>query len=76
MIRVEHFNFSSIRDNHDHGTVGQFLKDKIKNESELSIVSAFFTIYARELSDPSHPVSVAMAKMQEIEEVKIIEGRG
>jgi len=29
----------------------------------------------RELSAPSHPVSVAMARMQEIEEVKIIEGR-
>jgi hypothetical protein len=30
----------------------------------------------RELSAPSHQVSVAMAKMQEIEEAKIIEGRG
>ena len=30
----------------------------------------------RELSAPSHPVSVAMARMQEIEEVKIIEGWG
>ena len=39
---------SSIRDNHFHGTVGQFIKDKIKNDSELAIVSAFFTIYAYE----------------------------
>jgi len=37
---------SSIRDNHNHGTVGQFLKEKIKDNSDLSIVSAFFTIYA------------------------------
>ena len=29
----------------------------------------------KELSDPKHPVSIAMQKMQEIEEVKIIEGR-
>ena len=28
----------------------------------------------KELSDTSHPVSVAMAKMQEIEEIKLIEG--
>lgn len=37
---------SSIRDNHNHGTIGQFLKEKIQDNSELSIVSAFFTIYA------------------------------
>ena len=29
----------------------------------------------KELSDPTHPVSVAMAKMQEIPEVKLIEGK-
>jgi hypothetical protein len=29
----------------------------------------------KELSDFGHPVSIAMAKMQEIEEVKIIEGK-
>jgi hypothetical protein len=28
----------------------------------------------RELSDPVHPVSIAMEKMKEVEEVKIIEG--
>jgi hypothetical protein len=27
-----------------------------------------------ELSDPAHPVSIAMEKMKEMEEVKIIEG--
>ena len=39
---------SSIRDNHKRGTVGDFLIDNIKNGSELSIVSAYFTIYAYE----------------------------
>ena len=39
---------SGIRDNHDRGTVGDFLKSKIQNGSSLSIVSAYFTIYAFE----------------------------
>ena len=39
-------NMSSIRDNRKRGTVGQFLIDNIKSESDLSIVSAYFTIYA------------------------------
>ena len=39
-------NLSSIRDNRSRGTVGQFLCDNIKSESDLSIVSAYFTIYA------------------------------
>lgn len=29
----------------------------------------------KELSNPNHPVSIAMEKMQEIEEVRIIEGK-
>lgn len=37
---------SSIRDNRDRGTVGDFLKENISQNSELSIVSAYFTIYA------------------------------
>jgi len=37
---------SSIRDNRDRGSVGQFLKENIKTNSDLSIVSAYFTIYA------------------------------
>lgn len=37
---------SGIRDNHRRGTVGDFLKTKIKEDSALSIVSAYFTIYA------------------------------
>ncbi|MBV6480136.1 MAG: RNA polymerase-associated protein RapA [Ignavibacteria bacterium] len=39
-------NLSSIRDNRDRGSVGQFLQDNIKPDSDLSIVSAYFTIYA------------------------------
>lgn len=37
---------SAIRDNHNRGKVGKFLIDNIKNGAELSIVSAYFTIYA------------------------------
>lgn len=39
---------SGIRDNLNRGTVGDFLKEKIKHGSTLSIVSAYFTIYAFE----------------------------
>ena len=35
-----------IRDNHLHGKVAEFLKDKIASDSLLSVVSAYFTIYA------------------------------
>lgn len=41
-------NYSSIRDNHKHGAVGDFLKESISKNSEVSIVSAYFTIYAYE----------------------------
>ncbi len=37
---------SNIRDNHSRGTVGNFLDNEIKKGSKLSIVSAYFTIYA------------------------------
>ena len=39
---------SGIRDNYTRGTVGDFLREKIEFGSELSIVSAYFTIYAYE----------------------------
>lgn len=39
-------NYSSIIDNHSHGMVGDFLKEAISTNSEVSIVSAYFTIYA------------------------------
>jgi len=37
---------SFIRDNHSNGTVGGFLKQSITKNSDVSIVSAYFTIYA------------------------------
>lgn len=37
---------SGIKDNCYRGKVGEFLKEAIKNDSMLSIVSAYFTIYA------------------------------
>ena len=39
-------NTSHIRDNSMYGTVADFLRDKIQDGSSLSIVSAYFTIYA------------------------------
>jgi SNF2 family DNA or RNA helicase len=50
---------SSILDNQGRGKVGEFLRNKIQNGSKLSIVSAYFTIYAYEqlkqkLNDISH----------------------
>lgn len=39
---------SGIRDNRQRGKVADFLVEKISKESELSIVSAYFTIYAYE----------------------------
>ncbi|MGK5092034.1 helicase-related protein [Deltaproteobacteria bacterium TL4] len=41
-----HMIYSAIRDNHAHGTVGDFLKEALLPRSEVSIVSAYFTIYA------------------------------
>ncbi len=39
-------NNSGLRDNHTRGTVADFLREKTQNGSQLSIVSAYFTIYA------------------------------
>ncbi|GAB4480712.1 MAG: DEAD/DEAH box helicase [Anaerolineales bacterium] len=39
---------SGIRDNYRRGKVGDFLKEKIQKAANLSIVSAYFTIYAYE----------------------------
>ena len=39
---------SGIRDNHRRGVVADFLKAKIRSGSRLSVVSAYFTIYAYE----------------------------
>ena len=37
---------SGIRDNYSRGSVGDFLRAKIRDESSMSVVSAYFTIYA------------------------------
>ena len=37
---------SGLRDNHTRGTVADFLTGKIRDGSRLSVVSAYFTIYA------------------------------
>lgn len=39
---------SGIWDNHKRGAIGQFLRDRIKPDADLSFVSAYFTIYAYE----------------------------
>ncbi len=39
-------NDSGLRDNHTRGSVADFLRDKIRDGSKLSVVSAYFTIYA------------------------------
>ena len=39
-------NASGLRDNHSRGTAASFLHDQIQDASRLSIVSAYFTIYA------------------------------
>ena len=51
---------SSIRDNHLRGNVGDFLKSKIENGSSLSIVSAYFTIYAY------HALKAALTDIEEL----------
>jgi hypothetical protein len=37
---------SGLRDNFSRGTVADFLRIYVKDNSRLSVVSAFFTIYA------------------------------
>jgi len=39
---------SGIYDNYSRGNIGDFLKEKITPDSKLSVVSAYFTIYAYE----------------------------
>jgi len=41
-------NIKSIRDNFSNGTVGEFLVDNIADNSKLSFVTAYFTIFAYE----------------------------
>ena len=58
---------SGILDNHRRGRVGDFLREKICAGSELSFVSAYFTIYAyealrEELSRAGHLARVLKAE--------------
>lgn len=39
-------NHSGIRDNHDRGKVGDFLREQLKPGSDLDLVTAYFTIFA------------------------------
>jgi SNF2 family DNA or RNA helicase len=39
-------NNSGLRDNHTRGSVAEFLDEKVRAGSNLSVVSAYFTIYA------------------------------
>ena len=51
-------SFSNIRDNHTHGKVADFLKDRIQSGSQLSMVSAYFTIYAyKSLADQLNQIN-------------------
>ena len=45
-------NIKSIKDNFSNGSVGNFLVDHIENNSNLSFVTAYFTIYAYEKLKP------------------------
>ena len=52
---------SGIGDNYERGTVGDFLKEKFHEGSTLSIVSAYFTIFAFEELKQSHSNIQAMS---------------
>ncbi len=45
-------NAKSIRNNFSNGSVGEFLTDNKENGSNLSFVTAYFTIYAYEKLKP------------------------
>lgn len=49
----------------------QSLIEKGETEKALKIIEKVY----KELSNPNHPVSAAMFKMDTIEEIKIIEGK-
>ena len=45
-MATPHSTHSGIRDNRERGSVGDYLKQHLSNGSDLSFVSAYFTIYA------------------------------
>ncbi|MFD3157959.1 helicase-related protein [Haloimpatiens sp. FM7330] len=58
-------NKSGILDNRKRGTVGEYLKENIDDNSKLSIISAYFTIYA---------YNVLKEKLDNIEELRFLFG--
>lgn len=56
---------SGIRDNYVRGTVGEFLRAKIRAGSDLSVVSAYFTIYA---------FGALQSRLSEIERMRFLFG--
>jgi hypothetical protein len=46
-----------------------------KSIQSLYIAISLFKLSSEELSDPTHPVSIAMKKMRDIPEIRIIEGK-
>jgi hypothetical protein len=51
------------------------LKKQIKGSYLMSRIIPAIEKVHREFSDPAHPVNIAMAKMQDIPEIRIIEGK-
>jgi len=47
------------------------LKDNWSDEKKLAVIEKVY----KELSDPAHPVNIAMKKQQQIPEVRIVEGK-
>ena len=58
---------SGIRDNHQRGKVVDFLSERISAGSQLSVVSAYFTIYAYEAlsEDPKAKTPCPIVRMAE-----------
>jgi hypothetical protein len=56
---------SNIRDNHTRGNVGDFLREKIEPSSELSFVTAYFTIYG---------YAALREELEEIERLRLLFG--
>jgi len=54
-----------------HLTYLQDMQDDESNEQKLILIEQVY----KELSHPAHPVSIAMFKMETIEEIRIIEGK-
>jgi ERCC4-related helicase len=65
MMKQKQQRQSGIRDNLDRGSMGEFLRENIVNGSRLSIVSAYFTIYA---------YAALRAELEQIAELRFLFG--